>query len=364
MCNFFSYVNNNGQLITGRTMDAMNAACVDRLTIRTMPAGIEHTSNTSNPLTWTSKYNSVAEYSKTFCSDGMNEKGLVVSLLYFAAANHGLPNGRKTIPVSAVTQYLLDNFANVDEAVEFFRKDEVCIMSSLKTTMIEDMPFGCHWAMVDKDGRNAVVEFIDGKPFIWRQDGKRMAMTNDPSYDRHLGLLNYLDNKGLTLTVSGTGDAEARFLRMHGWMNELHHEPYEVSMSELPEENSTWQLRVMAKSITRAMTTPYHVDFGGRHQNSASLWTVNCDPQNLWMCIEHLKSFSLMTLDFNKLDFSKGIQEIRCYEGKMICGNIEKEFGPLKEPFMFSQATDAKWNNYDPADKAEMDRKRVERFGA
>ena len=72
-------------------------------------------------IRWTSKYGSVvASAFEAATADGMNEKGLVANLLYLAESEYVQPSpGDKRLPmsISAWTQYILDNYATVAEAV-------------------------------------------------------------------------------------------------------------------------------------------------------------------------------------------------------------------------------------------------------
>ena len=365
-CNFFSYVSEDGDVVTGRTMDAMNEACIDKLTLRLMPAGMERVSNTQDPMTWTSRYNSVTAYSDTLSVDGMNEKGLVCALLFFSGANYGpLKEGKPVLGVHAVTQFMLDNFATVGEAVDFINaeKDNFTIAAGIDNPLLGEIAFGTHWALSDATGDNCVIEYIDGEPVIYRFTGENMALTNDPPYSDHLAILQYARQKDLKANIPGSGLAEDRFLRMHAWMDSMRKGAFEPSMDELVQPNKTWQLRAMARSLTDALTTPYHMDNSGNTHNSSTLWKLVCDPQNRWLCLMHVKSFSEVILELDKLDFSRGILELNMHEGNTFLGDVTEKFVPMEKPFAFGEATISPWNNYDPANKQEVVRQRIEKFG-
>jgi choloylglycine hydrolase len=70
---------------------------------------------------WTSKYGSViASAFDAATSDGMNEKGVVTSLLFLTESQYPQPDAndkRPFVSVSVWAQYVLDNFATVAEAV-------------------------------------------------------------------------------------------------------------------------------------------------------------------------------------------------------------------------------------------------------
>ena len=69
---------------------------------------------------WTSKYGSVVTSVYNIATaDGMNEKGLVMNMLYLAESDYGgTKKGHPPLSVSVWGQYALDNFSTVNEAVD------------------------------------------------------------------------------------------------------------------------------------------------------------------------------------------------------------------------------------------------------
>ncbi len=64
-------------------------------------------------------------------TDGLNEAGLMVNLLYLAEADFGGRDAsRPGVSWSAYSQYLLDNFATVAEAVAASRDDVIQVVAS------------------------------------------------------------------------------------------------------------------------------------------------------------------------------------------------------------------------------------------
>ena len=75
-CSRAVYFGEEGQTVTGRTMDWFVTDMDTNMWL--YPRGLERTSNTANPLVWTSKYGSVVTTIYEGASaDGMNEAGLV-----------------------------------------------------------------------------------------------------------------------------------------------------------------------------------------------------------------------------------------------------------------------------------------------
>lgn len=96
-------------------------------------------------MNWTSKYGSVIAtgYDIGTC-DGMNEKGLVASLLFLPESIYSLPGDiRPAMGISIWTQYVLDNFATVREAVDELKRRLSGL--TLPVCRMEDRNLLCTW---------------------------------------------------------------------------------------------------------------------------------------------------------------------------------------------------------------------------
>lgn len=113
--------------------------------IYVFPRGMQRAGyNKGNAVNWTSKYGSViaAGYDIGTC-DGMNEKGLVASLLFLPESVYHRPgDNRPIMGISIWTQYVLDNFATVREAVDELKKNPSALMH--QTCPTEPLP-PCIW---------------------------------------------------------------------------------------------------------------------------------------------------------------------------------------------------------------------------
>ena len=120
MCTRIKYETGTGTYITGRNVDWTDPSATPKL--YAYPRGMKQDGGVGErSLQWTSKYGSVftALYD-VIDTDGFNEKGLAVNMLYLAEADYGDPEktGKPLISIGAWAQYFLDNYATVAEAVE------------------------------------------------------------------------------------------------------------------------------------------------------------------------------------------------------------------------------------------------------
>ena len=131
MCTRVVYSGKNGMVVTGRSMDWKTEM---HSNLWVFPKGMERNGETgANSLQWTSKYGSVVTSAFEIAStDGMNEKGLVANLLWLPETEYPVRDQSKPgLAITAWVQYMLDNFATVDEAVAFIDENTFQVVSDL-----------------------------------------------------------------------------------------------------------------------------------------------------------------------------------------------------------------------------------------
>ena len=96
------------------------------------PQGMKRDGGVAGSLEWTSKWSSVVtSFYDVGSVDGINEKGLVGSLLYLVETDYGSQkrSDQKKMSIGAWLQYVVDNFATVPEAVAALQADDINIIS-------------------------------------------------------------------------------------------------------------------------------------------------------------------------------------------------------------------------------------------
>ena len=133
----------------------------------------------SNVASWTSKFGSITfnQIGKEFPYGGMNEKGLVIEQLWLSNSEYPI-NSNKEISELEWIQYQLDSFSSVDE-----------VIANVNNLTIKPNAL-VHYILADKSGVSAVIEFVNGKIKIDRQNTKSQIITNGTSEDSK----NYFDN--------------------------------------------------------------------------------------------------------------------------------------------------------------------------
>ncbi len=321
-CSRAVYLGLEGQTITGRTMDWFTADVETNMWL--FPRGLERNSNTVNPLVWTSKYGSVVTtIYESVATDGMNEAGLVANMLYlaeseFAPAAAG--DDRPTLSVAAWVQYLLDNFATVEEAVEAMRREDFRTVTIVAPT---GEPGTVHFSISDASGDSAIFEFIEGELVI-HHSREYQIMTNSPTFDQQLSLADYWKSIGGSVMLPGTNRASDRFARMSYYINE-------ATQTADPR-------RAVATvfSVMRNVSVPLGIKIPGQPNIADTIWLTVADQKNKVYYYQDTISPSIIWANLNAIDFSEGsgMRKLQLVGNPDLGGDQTANFMPA-EPFEF-----------------------------
>ncbi|NEN97791.1 MAG: linear amide C-N hydrolase [Moorea sp. SIO3I7] len=232
------------------------------------PAGMERDGVVGkNSVEWKSKYGSViAAGFDIGTADGLNEKGLMANLLYLSEADFGeRDTSREGISYSAYTQYILDNFATVQEAVSALENDELQVVPSpLPSDSGISRPPTFHFSISDALGDSAIFEHLEGKLVI--HHGKEFAvMTNSPIYDEQIGLNGYWESVGGDAMLPGTSRAADRYVRASYYLKNL------------PTPQSDRQALANVMSVMRNVSVPFRVTDPEQPNLSNTIWRTTAD---------------------------------------------------------------------------------------
>ena len=309
-CTRVVYLGKNGMVVTGRTMDWKEDL---KSNIYVFPRGIERAgADKGNTIHWKSKYGSVITAGYDIgTSDGMNEKGLVANLLYLAESDYYRPNDtRPVMGISIWTQYVLDNFATVDEAVkelskETFRIDAPDMPNGAKSTL--------HLAISDASGNSAIFEYIKGKLII--HEGKEyQVMTNSPSYEQQITLNNYWKQIGGLVMLPGTNRAVDRFVRASFYINVI------------PQTDNQREAVAGVFSVIRNVSVPLGISVPAQPNISSTRWRTVADQKNMVYFFESTMTPNIFWINMKDLDFSAGapIKKLNLANGETYAGNAAK----------------------------------------
>lgn len=319
-CTRAVYLGPEQTVVTGRTMDWKEDP---RSNLYLFPQGMQKQgANSDHTVRWTSKYGSVvtAGYDIGTC-DGMNEKGLVANLLFLTESSYYRPNdNRPVMGLSIWTQYVLDNFATVDEAVaelskELFRIDAPDLPNGAKSTL--------HLSLSDATGNSAIFEYLNGNLVI--HEGREcQVMTNSPTYDKQITLNDYWEQIGGLVMLPGTNRASDRFVRASFYIQAL------------PQTSDFRQSVAGVFSVMRNVSVPLGISTPDQPNIASTRWRTVSDQKNKAYYFESTLSPYIFWVDFKSLDFRAGspVKKLSLTNGEIYSGNTAKEFKESK-PFMF-----------------------------
>jgi len=185
----------DGSPIYGRTMEwgAFDLHTELMLIPRNLPFTSE-LGGGKKGMTWKNKFGFVAmnAVKRPFVTDGMNEAGLTLGVLYFPgfAKYQNFKDGEESHTLNNVdlSAYILGQFKTVQEIKEALPQLRVVYNEDIAKAFGAPAPL--HLVATDSTGVSIVIEYVDGKLHIY--DNTVGVMTNSPPYDWHLlNLRNY-----------------------------------------------------------------------------------------------------------------------------------------------------------------------------
>ncbi len=254
---------------------------------------------------------------------GLNEKGLMVNMLYLAEADFGKRDMlRPGISWSVYTQYLLDNFATVAEAVEAAKGDHLQIVPSPLPDSSSMAPT-LHFSLSDSTGDSAIFEHVKGKLVI--HHGKQYkVMTNSPTYDEQLALNAYWESVGGEAMLPGTRRAADRYVRASYYENQL------------PDPKNDSQAMANVMSVMRNASVPFGATDPNAPNLSTTIWRSAADHVNKIYYFESTSSPNIVWVKLNGLDFKSGspVQKLKLVGNYDLVGDVSSRF-ETAQPFDF-----------------------------
>ena len=323
-CTRAVYLGDNGDVITARSMDWK----VDVLTnLWIFPRGMQRSGQAGpNSLHWTSKYGSViATGYEVSTTDGMNEKGLVANVLWLVESQYPKYDASKPgLAISIWAQYILDNFATVQEAVETLASEPFTIVTA--SVPGEERLATLHLSMSDATGDSAIVEYIEGKQVI-HHGRQYQVMTNSPIFDQQLALDSYWRQIGGTIFLPGTNRASDRFARASFYINAI------------PKSEDPVIALASVFSVIRNVSVPYGLNTPEEPNISSTRWRTVSDHKRMLYFFESALTPNTFWVDLKQVDFSHETGKVMrldlgANQRNVFSGNTVKDFKP-SEPFHF-----------------------------
>ena len=211
-CSVFTAFNEKGEYIMGRNFDYKDAPC---LLVRYTPEkGYKSIGFTdANFFMWGKKKGPKEGklYARTLlapylCVDGINEKGLAVSVLELKTPPTHQKSEKLPISTSIIIRMVLNHAETIEEAIELFKSYDMNDIGGV----------AYHFVVSDKSGKSVLIEYLNGEMLLFypesRGGEKFLSVTNhfiaegapEPKrgagYDRQERIINTLTEKGGVIT--------------------------------------------------------------------------------------------------------------------------------------------------------------------
>lgn len=321
-CTRAVYQGPDGLTITGRSMDWKDDIPAN---LWMFPRGLER-EGAAGPgsITWRSKFGSLVATAYDIASvDGINEKGLVANLLWLAESTYPeLQEGQAGLSVAAWVQYVLDNFATVDEAVEALSAEPFVVVSA-------DIPgtqrfASLHLSISDAQGDSAIFEYLDGELVI-HHDASYTVMTNSPIFAEQRALNRYWEQVGGLTMLPGTNRAADRFVRASFYIDAI------------PRTSDPQVAVASVLSVIRNASVPFGISSEEQPNISSTRWRSISDQKNLKYYFETTLTPNTFWVNLQDFDFSEGQPSKRLRVGTdgLYSGNTASLF-EAHQPFEFA----------------------------
>ncbi|MEE2031988.1 linear amide C-N hydrolase [Rhodococcus chondri] len=290
MCTRLVWNGPAGAVLVGRNMDYHRDTGTN---LWSLPRGIKRDDGVGGELAWSAKYGSVVAGAYDMMTvDGMNEAGLAGHILWLSESSYGTHDKNKPALSMAVwLQYFLDNFSTVGEAVTWIDESGVQVVP-LGDPATGEVP-AVHLALDDVSGDSAVIEYIDGKANVWHSRDY-IVMTNSPTYDKQIEMLQQVQGFGGDKPLPGTTVASDRFARAAYYVGRL------------PEPKSQIEAIAGVLSVIRNTAQPFRIPDPDKPNASQTIWQTVSDLTNKRYIFESTTRPNIVWVDLKQLNFQEG----------------------------------------------------------
>lgn len=262
-----------------------------------------------NWVTWESKYGSVvATGYENFITDGLNETGFAVHLLWHEGADYGVRDPEKPgLSLALWLLYYLDNFKSVEEAVTFTQTHPLQITPFYHE---QTRQWGkLHLVLDDASGDSAVLEYVNGRLNIYHSP-EYITVTNEPDYNVHLQNLKRYRGFGGKKALPGKFSSKNRFVRASFYAKVL---PAFVS-----NHDRVVEILALLNNVAYPFTT---ID------ETKSIWRIVSDLTNKIYYFQASKNQNLISVNLNQFDLEKpSIQKLDLVNHPEYVGDVTDKF--------------------------------------
>lgn len=318
-CTVFRLKANDGSIVIGRSMEFALDLKYDAIVI---PRNKNYTSPAPQDkagLSWKTRYGyvGIASLGLDFgLSDGMNEKGLAVGVLWFETdmkwQDVAPGEEKRALAQAMVSDWILGNFASVEDVKREIPKLKVFNYTDPKTKM----SLTIHFIVYDAKGGSIVIEYEDGICNIY--DNPLGIMTNAPSFPWQMtNLRQYVgmtsekpepyEMSGITFPATGHGSG------MFGLPGDLTPPSRFVRLAMLTRFSDKQPDAIKTLNLAQHIINTFDISFGMVTDTmpdkktvikESTQWVTFRDLTNHIVYFKTYDNQNLRKIDLNKLDFA------------------------------------------------------------
>jgi len=312
-CTGITLKSSDGANIVARTVEWANGESPSDYII--VPRGYTQQSmlpdGSRDGMKYSAFYGYVGLASEEYVIEGLNEAGLSAGLFYFPQfGSYPIYNPDEkdiTISDTEFVAWILGNFETVS--------DVEAALANVRVVATDKRAENLHWRVADKNGRQIVIEYIDGIANV--HENKLGVLTNSPAYDWHItNLDNYInlrsggvdEHKFGNILVSPLGHGTG-FLGLPGdFTPPSRFVRAAFFQTSAPTTFNTEKTIEEAFVILEAMTIPIGAQFAAGQTvpniPSATQWTAVTDMTNGKLYYTTMYNPTIRRFDLNNIDFA------------------------------------------------------------
>ena len=305
----------DGSYVVARTIEWGGSYLNSRYVI--VPRGHQQRSlvpGGTDGMTFTSRngYVGLSVELEQFVVEGINEAGLSAGLFYFPGygqyVDYDSTRKASTISDFQLVSWILGSCRNVDEVKKAVPEVSVVSIDPRSSTV--------HWRFADAEGRQIVLEIINGKPVFY--ENKLGVLTNSPGFDWQMtNLNNYVNLRSGSAPAQSLGDVSlAPFGAGSGTLGL----PGDVTppsrfiraafyQASAPQRESARETVVQCFHIMNNFDIPVGIEFAEGQVPvdfpSATQWTTATDVTNRAIYYRTMYNSAIRCIDLKTIDFSK-----------------------------------------------------------
>ncbi|HYC28047.1 MAG TPA: linear amide C-N hydrolase, partial [Chitinophagaceae bacterium] len=231
------------------------------------------------------------QYGKEFPTGGMNEKGLVVELMWLDETVYPKEDKRPAIGVLQWIQYQLDNCSTIEEVIATDKLLRI-------TTTVSPL----HYLIADASGHAATIEFLNGGMVVHKGNDLPFPVLTNSMYDESAQYARQAAQNNSF--INGNGSLE-RFARACQMINQY-------------TGQSSASLIDHSFNILEAVS-----------QGSHTKWSIVYDITNRRVYFRTHDAPQIRSVSFSAFDLSCGIASLYFNMNTKVEGDVSKSFKPL-----------------------------------